>query len=243
MDLNEKAEFIRHEVIRVATANNQGHIAPSLSCVDILVALYYDVMGPDDHFILSKGHGCYGLYAILADKGVIPKEVWEKFQLPGCCERNLFYGIEASTGSLGHGLPMAVGLAWGLKMQNKPGHVWCIVGDGELQEGSCYEALSFHKELPFRQRNNLTVIIDHNHLQAMQPLVVKVLPNTDVAKRYDMHTLLKMLKFKHTRIRISTIKGHGLPCAENKAMWHYRVPTKQEYDEWLKTTADKSLMP
>ena len=155
--LRKKSNEIRDEVIQVSVRNKAGHIAPSLSCVDILVALYYDVMSykPEnplwedrDRLVFSKGHGCYALYAILADKGIMPQKEWKEFYAPlsslsGCIERRPEYGIEASCGSLGHGLPISVGIAFGAKLQNKNYHTFCIVGDGELQEGSTWEALQF----------------------------------------------------------------------------------------------------
>lgn len=132
--LQKKADQIRHEVIEVAVKNGAGHIAPSLSCVDILVALYYNVMkyrlsDPKwvgrDKLIFSKAHGCYALYAILFDKKILPKKEWKGFytsesNLLGCMGYDLEHGLEAGCGSLGHGLPMAVGQAFGAKLQRKP---------------------------------------------------------------------------------------------------------------------------
>jgi len=127
MNTELKAEQLRKEIMDVAVANSKGHIAPSLSCLDILTVLYYDVIGKKDVVILSKGHGCYGLYAIQADFGLIAMQDWKEFKLSGCLK---------GYGSLGHGLPVAVGHAYGLMKQKKKGHVYCIVGDGEMQEGS-----------------------------------------------------------------------------------------------------------
>ncbi len=219
--INEKIEFLRQDIMRVACKNNKGHIAPSLSCLDILTVLNYAVINPDDKLILSKGHGCYGLYAIWADKMVIPKEQWENFQLSGCLD---------GFGSLGHGLPIAVGLAYAQK-----GHVWCIVGDGELQEGSMWEALSFmyHHKL-----NNITVIVDHNGLQAMD-FIDNVL-SQDIYNRlagwgfepffcdgHDCEDLL-ILKSKPKIVIAYTVKGKGVKCMENVAKFHYRVPNEND---------------
>lgn len=244
--LKSKADEIRKEVIRVAVKNSAGHIAPSLSCVDILVALYYAVMEPQDRFILSKSHGGYGLYAILADKGILPKEKWENFDLPGCVERNLEIGIEAGCGSLGHGLPMAVGLAWGLKLQNKPGRVFCLMGDGECQEGTTWEAIQFavHHKL-----NNLRIIIDDNELQAMD-FTRKVISGNigwqmegfglkpcNILDGHDVKWIAKMFRYKHmsdspTLFICSTIKGYGLPCAEGIPAFHFRLPNEKEMREY-----------
>ena len=142
--LYRKANHIRRELVEIAVKNEAGHIAPSLSCVDLLTALYYNIMKISDYpkwenrdrLIFSKAHGCYGLYAILKDIGYIEKKDWENFNmgsfLAGCLERNLKSGLEAGCGALGHGLPMAVGIAFGAKLQNKDYKVYCIVGDGEM---------------------------------------------------------------------------------------------------------------
>ncbi len=237
--LKTKADFIRQEIIRVAVKNNAGHIAPSLSCVDILVALYYDVMGVADKLIFSKAHGCYGIYAILADKRIMPKEKWENFDLPGCLERMPEYGIEAGCGALGHGLPMAVGLAFGNKLQGHHGHVFCIMGDGETQEGTTWESIQFalHHKL-----NNLTVIVDDNGLQAMDfrikiidielNLVIQSLGNWEFSSGHNILELCDVLyiidKHQPTFIFADTTKGYGLKCAEDKPMWHFRVPKGEE---------------
>ncbi len=241
--LKTKADEIRKEVIRVAVKNQCGHIAPSLSCVDILVALYYAVMEPQDRFVLSKSHGGYGLYAILADKGILPKEKWENFDLPGCVERNMEIGIEAGCGSLGHGLPMAVGLAWGLKLQGKNGRVFCLMGDGECQEGTTWEAVQFavHHKL-----DNLVVIIDDNDLQAMDftesviggSLRSRFLGFDIDPKHANGHWLNQLVglldatRNEPTVIIADTIKGYGLPCAEGIAKYHFRVPDEKEMREY-----------
>src|SRR4030043_52399 len=164
--LRKKANQIREDLIEVTVRNGAGHIAPSLSCVDILTALYYRIMNlsnnPNwegrDRLIFSKGHGCYGLYAILTDIGYIDRKDWENFYkgsfLPGCLERSIENGIEAGCGSLGHGLPIAVGIAFGAKLQNKTYRVYCIVGDGEMQEGSNWESIQFAAK---HKLDNLTV--------------------------------------------------------------------------------------
>ncbi len=177
INLEKKANQIRKDLIEIAVNNKAGHIASSLSCVDILVALYYNIMNIQKHntqwkgrdrLIFSKAHGCYGLYSILADIGYISKNDWYNFYkgsfLMGCVERSLEHGIEASCGSLGHGLPIAVGIAFGAKLQNKTYKTYCIVGDGEMQEGSNWEAIQFAVK---HELSNLIIIIDNNKLQAM----------------------------------------------------------------------------
>ena len=261
-ELYSKANQLRKELIEVAVQNGAGHIAPSLSSVDILTALYYRIMNLTDYpqwedrdrLVFSKGHGCYGLYAILADIGYIDKKDWKNFYkgsfLSGCIERSVENGIEAGCGSLGHGLPMAVGVAFGSKLQNKAYKVYCIVGDGEMQEGSNWEAIQFAVK---HKLSNLTVIIDHNTLQAMD-FLKNVL--TLEERRNDLQRKLKAFGFEvktcngHNIKSIisiiekwiknqknlfapqvliaNTTKGYGLKCMENVPKFHFRIPTENE---------------
>lgn len=258
--LQEKADQIRHEVIEVAVKNGAGHIAPSLSCVDILVALYYGVMRyhqdnprweKRDRIIFSKAHGCYALYAILADRGVLPEREWKHFYaagstLSGCMEYRLDYGFEAGCGSLGHGLPIAVGEAFGAKLQKKSFHTFCVIGDGEMQEGTTWEAIQFAVK---HEVNNLTIIIDDNRLQAMDFIVnvldrdlkdkLKKLKGFELApvvcNGHDAAGLARLIKpsvkpyLKVPRVIIAkTVKGFGLKCMENIAKFHFRIPTPEE---------------
>ena len=258
--LNHKADYIRNEVIDVSVRNKAGHIAPSLSCVDILVALYYGVMSykPEnplwegrDRLIFSKAHGCYALYAILADKGILARKEWEGFYteestLFGCMERRVECGFEAGCGSLGHGLPIAVGLAFGAQMQEKKYHTFCVVGDGELQEGSTWEAMRFAVK---HEVQNLTIIVDRNRLQAMD-FVINILdrerddmikrlqgfglspvvcPGHDVIKLTDCIREAKSSLEKTPKVIIAdTIKGFGLKCMEDVPKFHFRIPTAEE---------------
>jgi len=258
--LRARADQIRDQVIEVAVRNRAGHIAPSLSCVDILVALYFKAMRyqPEnpvwedrDRLILSKGHGPYALYAILADLGVIPRAQWEGYytegsRLGGCIERNLSFGLEAGTGSLGHGLPMAVGLAFAAKVRGRTYHTFCVTGDGEFQEGSMWEALSFAVK---HRLDNLTVIVDRNGLQAMDH-TTKILERDegDLARRlagFGAHVLeagghqTDSLGDLFCRLRsrsdgsvvvvlARTVKGYGLKCMENVPKFHFRLPEPVE---------------
>lgn len=261
--LHLKSDFIRNDLISVAVKNGAGHIAPSLSCVDILVALYYKMMNLSeytnlkdrDRIIFSKAHGCYGLYSILADRGYIEKNDWNNFYngscLSGCVERSIKNGIEAGCGSLGHGLPMAVGIAFGAKLQNKSYRVYCIVGDGEMQEGSNWEAVQFAVK---HNLSNLTVIIDNNRLQAMDfldnILTVKGRKN-DLEKKMeafgfdvkscDGHNPEKIVSVIEAWVKnqdkidvpqvlvANTTKGYGLICMENIPMFHFRLPTEDDF--------------
>ncbi len=260
VNLKHKAGQIRRDVIETAFRNEAGHIAPSLSTVDILVALYYSAMnycpddphwGERDRLILSKSHGCYALYSILADIGTLPKQKWKDFytdksDLKGCAERNLDYGIEAGCGSLGHGLPMAVGIAYAAKLRGDSYHIFCLVGDGEMQEGTCWEALLFATK---HKLNNLTIIIDQNNLQAMD-FIRDVMDNhasdlierikgfwlePQIAPGHDTEALAEMLHvLKHSSsdtpncLVAQTTKGYGLKAMENVPQFHFRLPTPDE---------------
>lgn len=225
--MKNKIDFLRQDVMRVACKNNKGHIAPSLSCLDILAVLKYEPKFKNDDIILSKAHGGYGLYAIEADQGKISKEDWENFNL---C------GIYDGMGSLGHGLPIAVGRAFGRRLQNKLGHVFVIVGDGELQEGSNWEALAF---MHHHGLNNITVVVDYNQLQALEP-VYDVLC-TDISRQFqgwgfhpavcrghNYEDLFAMLRLRPAVIIACTTKGKGFPAIEDDPKFHYRIPTEEE---------------
>jgi transketolase len=261
--LQEKANQVRKDVVEIAVKNGAGHIAPSLSCVDILTALYYRIMNlssdPEwegrDRLIFSKAHGCYALYVILSDLGFVPREHWENFYrgscLAGCMERQTIQGLEAGCGSLGHGLPIAAGIAFGAKLQKKKYRTYCIVGDGEMQEGSNWEAIQFAVK---HQLSNLTVIIDHNQLQAMDFLKNILTPDrrNDLQKKMqafgflvktcDGHNMKDILDKMEEWLRNSqnlsspqviianTVKGYGVLCMENVPKFHFRLPTPEELE-------------
>lgn len=264
INLTKKANEIRKDVLRVSVKNGAGHIAPSLSCVDILTVLYYNVMNLSmdtkwedrDRLVFSKAHGCYALYSILVDLGYIEKTDWENFYkgsfLAGCVERSIEHGIEVGCGSLGHGLPIAVGIAYGAKLQNKFWRTYCILGDGELQEGSNWEAIQFAVKYDL---NNLTIIVDANKLQAMDYLenILTVKGRKDDiqrkmrafgcdvkscdghSKKAILRTLTKLIKnqamIKAPQVLVAnTIKGYGLICMENEAKFHFRLPTAAELE-------------
>lgn len=263
--LNQKADFIRKDLVEVAMKNEAGHIASSLSCVDILIALYYQTMNISadpqwedrDRLVFSKAHGCYGLYSILSDIGYIKREDWESFYndsfLHGCVDRSIEHGIEASCGSLGHGLPQAVGIAFAAKIQQKKFRTYCIVGDGEMQEGSNWEAMQAAVK---HQLSNLTVIIDRNGLQAMdflENILTPVGKSDDLdakgeafgflVKTCDGHSIDELTSAlsgliddqenidKPQMLLAKTVKGFGLKCMENIPKFHFRLPTEAELKE------------
>ncbi len=262
--LEKKVNKIREDLIEVSVKNEAGHIAPSLSCIEILTALYYRIMDiydePNtearDKLVFSKGHGVYGLYTILSDIGYIGRNDWENFYkdsfLEGCVERHLKHGIEASCGALGHGLPIATGIAFGAKLQNSDYFTYCIVGDGEMQEGSNWEAIQFAVK---HELSKLIVIIDNNGLQAMDFLENILTPKgakDDLERKMkafgfkvekcnghnimDIVDILKLWKkenaFGPPKVLIAdTTKGYGLKCMENIPKFHFRIPTKEELME------------
>ena len=250
---------IRKKTIALSCNSGAGHLAPSLSTVEMLTVLFRDFLAYNtndaydqtrDRLIFSKGHGAYAYYVILNELGFLPHEELDNFyngaSIKGCLTQNLDYMIEASTGSLGHGLPIAVGMAQAFKMQNKKNKVVCIVGDGEMQEGSNFEALA----LAYRFKlDNLLLIVDANELQAMDRVsdvgldnerLAKVLSSyTDNFSKIDGHDerLLqeKMDKFFKTKnenfsvLFCDTLKGKGVEVCENSIVHHFRCPTQDGY--------------
>lgn len=256
-----KSKEIREKTIKFSCFTKAGHLAPSLSTVELLTVLFKDYLKFDknnpknekrDRFILSKGHGCYAYYIILNELGIISDNDLYKFNtdeslLGGCVVENENLMLEASTGSLGHGLPIAVGMAKSFKIQNLPNKVICMVGDGEMQEGSNYEALNF----AFKHKlDNLLVIIDANKLQAMDYVENVSLDNDTLKRLLNVYTQSFYEIDGHNEDEISeaynnffykknknfsiifahTIKGKGLEFIENQAKYHYRCPIEDGYN-------------
>jgi transketolase len=253
------AESIRKLTIKLSCKTGAGHLAPSLSTVEILTVLFRDFLRYNkenaiddsrDRLILSKGHGAYAYYIILNELGYLPKAELDNFyksaSIKGCLSYNPKYMIEASTGSLGHGLPIAVGMAKALKIQKKDSKVVCIVGDGEMQEGSNFEALA----LAYRFRlDNLLLIVDANGLQAMDRVENVGVDNDRLAKILNAYTdnflkidghnedILKesMDSFFNARndsfsvLFCKTLKGKGIDVCENSIAHHFRCPTQDGY--------------
>jgi transketolase len=253
--MDTKSKYLRRLIVEALEGGGRGHLGSSMSLVEILRVLYdsylkYDVHNPKwadrDRLILSKGHGCIALYALLADKNFIPREELKTFckaeaRIGGHPERDKIPGVEASTGALGHGLPMGVGMALAARMLKKDYRVVVICGDGEINEGSVWEAAmsaSKHK------LSNLTVFIDYNKLQSygttkevldMEPLAdkwrsfgfeVTEVDGHDVAALEAVTKSLPLNKEKPTVVICHTIKGKGFPFAEGKAEWHHKSGLK-----------------
>jgi len=258
MELNSKT--IREETIKLSCQTGAGHLAPSLSIVELLVVLFnhflvFNRKNPKDdirdRLVISKGHGCYAYYVILNHLGFISKSLIGNFNkndsvLKGCLEINSDFMIEASTGSLGHGLPIAVGMAKAFKIKNRKNRVICIVGDGEMQEGSNWEALM----LAYRFKlDNLLIIIDANNLQALGYVEDIAIGNDKLAsilrsffsdffdidghneeEIYKAYEYFYKNKNSNSMILFArTVKGKGLKIAENSPIYHFRCPTIDGY--------------
>jgi transketolase len=259
-EINKAAEQIRKDCIWMSTKAGTGHLGPALSLAEILATLYKGIMkyephNPDwperDRFILSKGHGCLALYSILSQVGFFERSLLKDFcskfdtKLPGHPEKKL-PGIEANTGSLGHGIALGMGMALAAHMDKKDFKVYVVTGDGELQEGSNWEAAmsAAHYKL-----DNLVVIVDRNKLQLgdftekisqLEPLAekwksfgwgVRVVDGHNIPELLRVFREVPFIKNKPSAIIASTIKGRGLKMAENKVEWHYKVLTRQQYED------------
>ncbi len=254
----ERSRHIRRLVVEGFDGGGRGHLGSSMSVVEILQVLYDDIMRhrPQeplwpgrDRCILSKGHGCLTLYAVLADHGYFPKEDLVTFcahssDLGGHPERFRVPGIEASTGALGHGLSMGLGMALAARMQKRDSRVFVVLGDGEIQEGSIWEgAMAAAKH----RLSNLTAVIDYNKMQSygfvsevqdLEPLADKWRAFGFAVTEVDGHdpealrgvfTNLPLETDRPNAVICHTVKGKGIPFAENQPDWHHksRIPPEQ----------------
>ncbi len=258
--LQKKADWLRRRVLAMTVKAKAGHVAPSFSCAEILTAIYYGgyfrVRPKDPHwadrdiFILSKGQAAVALYAILADLGFFPLSELMTFtqkgsRLGGHTE-NTIPGVEAFTGSLGHGICIAAGVALAFKRDGKKSVCISLLGDGECHEGSVWEAVMFASQ---HRLNNLCAIIDHNGLSATDFLedYLSVAPLKDKFEAFgwevetvDGHSIGGILSVvRRFRERVSkkplaviakTTKGKGVSFMENKPIWHYRIPVGRELE-------------
>jgi transketolase len=255
------AKRLRATILKMIHAGKSGHPGGSLSCLDIIMTLFadvlrYDSLRPDwsdrDRFVLSKGHGVPALYAVLAECGYFPSDWLMSLRqlgspLQGHPDRIRLYAAEAATGSLGQGLSIAQGMALAAKIDKKDFRVFCMIGDGETQEGQIWEAaLSAAK---FRL-DNLTVITDYNHGQidgkvdevmSLEPLVDKWRAfNWEVLEvdGHDRKALAKVLPQKKsgspTMIVAHTVKGKGVSFMEGIIDWHGVAPTDEQLQNALK---------
>jgi transketolase len=247
----EMAKQIRLKVLDMCHLHKASHIGGAYSVADILAVLYSDVMNTEeDKFFLSKGHACSALYAALQLNGTIKNDVVSEFTEDGSaftgCLSHAVLGVELSTGSLGHGLGVACGVAIGFKRNNEfHRNVYVILGDGELNEGSVWESAAFASQ---HMLNNLIAIVDYNKMQGMGP-TIDVLELEPLAEKFRAFgwNVSEVDGHDHNQIRSSlistqsvptdspsviiahTTKGKGVSFMENELAWHYRSPNADEY--------------
>ncbi len=261
--LRKLASSVRRRDLQVVHGAKLGHVGGEMSATDILVTLYFAVLRIDpsrpdhperDRFILSKGHTAVALYTTLAHRGFIPLDQLDTFAQPlsklnGHPDRKKVPGVETNTGPLGHGLPVAVGAALAAKLQDQSWRVFALTGDGELQEGSNWEAAmsAAHYKL-----DNLTVIVDRNRLQQgagteetmqLEPLADKWRAFGWAVAEVDGHDIAQLLETfgrapfeagKPSCIIAHTHKGQGVSFMQDKAAWHHKVPNAEELATALK---------
>ena len=261
MDYKQKANELRKDIIKMLHEAKSGHPGGSLSCIDILVALYYNVMKVDpqkpkweerDRFVMSKGHACPALYVVLADLGFFKKdELWTlrkiDSHLQGHPDNKKTFGVDVNTGSLGQGASVAVGLAMALKKKGSSNKVYALLGDGESQEGIVWEAAmaAAHYKL-----DNLVFILDNNGLQIDGPND-EVMSIGDITQKFkafgfetvktdghDIDEIIMALKTKTNGkplfVCAKTIKGKGVPFMENQFGWHGKAISDEDYNNAMK---------
>ena len=263
MDLYKKAYELREKVLNIVYRGKTGHIGGDLSVMDILTVLYYDVMriGPESHldqdrdrFVLSKGHTADALYCVLADRGFFPEEELDTFcrfgtRLIGHPNRKV-PGVEANSGSLGHGLSVCVGMALAGKMDRRDYRVYTVMGDGEIAEGSVWEAAMSAAQYHL---DNLCAVVDRNGLQisgttdevmSSAPLeekwqsfgwnVISLKDGNDIPQIQRAFDEAAACAGKPTVILADTVKGKGVSFMENNVKWHHKIPSDEEYRRALK---------
>ncbi len=259
-ELQKQAARVRGKVVELSHRARTPHLGSSLSCIDILVAAYWDALridpkkpdDPDrDRFILSKGHAATALYSTLCYRGFYPEEILEGYATagsvlqehpgPGCVP-----GVEAATGSLGHGLSIGLGMAMAGRLQKRDYRVFVVLSDGECNEGSTWEAALFG---PSERLTSVLAFVDYNKWQAtgrsnevlaLPPLKEKWAAFGWDAREIDGHDMEAILDVMHEepdskgRPRIviaNTIKGKGVSFMEDDNNWHYRIPTEEEVEK------------
>lgn len=261
--LDRRSRDLRRGILHTVDSGRRGHIASAFSLVEILRTLYdhilrYDPNRPDwpdrDRFILSKGHGCLALYVLLAEKGFFPERELDLFctmdGILGGHPEHRIPGVEASTGSLGHGLSIGAGFALNARLDGRSSRVFVVVGDGELGEGSIWEAaMSAAKH----GLGNLTVIVDHNKLQSydttaavtsLEPLNAKWssfgfhavdIDGHDVGELERVFRNCPLTQGKPTAVICHTVKGKGVERIENDLAWHHKSKISDQEMQWLMT--------
>jgi transketolase len=254
--MDKRSKELRKTIVKVLAASRRGHLASALSLVEILRVLYDDILRYDpcfprwphrDRCILSKGHGCLAFYTILADKGFFPEsELWKFCSTDGILGGHPEWkvpGVEASTGSLGHGLPIGIGMALNARHEKAPHRVFVLLGDGECNEGSVWEAaMSASKH----RLSHLTVLVDCNkqqsygttrEVQNLEPFAGKWRSFGFGVAEVDGHDLeslrltlsrLPVEKEKPSAILCHTVKGYGIDFVESNLGWHHKSGIKDD---------------
>jgi transketolase len=251
--MKEIARQVRKDIIFEIYNAQSGHPGGALSCADILVAIYFKLINEGDKVVLSKGHASAALYAVLAEKGFFEREELKTFRkygsrLQGHPSLHKAPGIDAPSGSLGQGLSIANGIALSFKLDGKENCVYCILGDGEIEEGQVWEAAmsAGHYKL-----NNVIAFLDYNKLQidGSNDEVMKVAPVKEKFEAFgwyvqeiDGHNLEEIISAvengkkqdKPVMIVANTIKGKGVSFMENNVSWHGKAPNDEEYKKAMK---------
>lgn len=261
ISISEFATCIRKHCVRMTNRANASHIGSSLSIVDFLAVLYGKILRVDpnrpdwpdrDRFVLSKGHGCAALYAILAEYGFFPLSWLDTYYLDGSRlaghATHSIPGVEVSTGSLGHGLPIATGMALAAKRDGKPSRIYCLLSDGECDAGSTWESILF---APQHKLDNLVAIVDYNKIQSLgrvkEVIDLDPFPEKWQAFRWavreidghDFDAIEKALseipyeRDKPSCIIAHTVKGKGISFMEDDLLWHYKAPLGEDFNRAL----------
>lgn len=266
MTAKDLAKKLRIHVLEMTSRGKSSHIGSALSIADIMAVLYHEVMqiNPDDpkdpmrdRFILSKGHAGACVYAVLAEAGYFPTEDLRKHyqdgsNLSGHVSHKGVPGVEFSTGSLGHGLPVAAGMAYAAKMDGAQHRIFALLSDGECDEGSNWEAILFASHFGLC---NLTVIVDYNKIQSLAPVADTIVlePFGDkwasfgwAVSEVDGHSHGELVDALNARtpgkpnvVIAHTTKGKGVSFMENSVLWHYRTAQGEEYENALKELLSK----
>lgn len=248
-EFEDKVRKIRNDIVDQSYKSKTGHIGSAMSCTDIITYLYYEYLTSNDYFILSKGHACMALYSVLYDKNIISKKDFDNIGIDNGTllkhpNKNIKLGIKVSTGSLGHGLSLGAGIAYGLRQTHKRSKVVVLLGDGECQEGSVWEAAMFiaHHNL------NVLPIIDCNTLQAMGRVkdIINLYPIVDKLKSFGFDVYLidghrpshldrfftvttKEYRERPIALLLHTVKGKGMADFEGKLESHYHILDENTY--------------
>ena len=248
--MNTNLKNIRKNILNLTYKAKSSHVGSCLSIVEILVALYFYILKKKDKFILSKGHAALALYSTLFEKKIISKKILNSFGSNNTIlmnhVSNKVKGVEFSTGSLGHGLPVSVGKALKFKSNKEKNKVFVLISDGEINEGTTWESLLFasHHKL-----DNLNIIIDYNKIQSMD-FVSKVMKIEPLKKKLqsfgckvyelDGHSVKRLCNFlkkktlnKPKIIIANTVKGKGVSFMENNNLWHYKSPNRDQLKQAL----------